>query len=145
MASVSPLVMTYGATPKDWKTFSSTSMGFSVSYPPDWREGVCGTQCVGFSPSSTASDQFVLGILESTDTTENLLAKAQQYLVGKETVKLGTLSWLKLTLQQPQTGVAVTSHFIAHGPQLFEFGTATSDKDVISVYGKMIASFKFLK
>lgn len=144
-ASISPVTIVYDAPGKDWKTYSSTSMGFSVSYPPDWKVGVCGPQCVGLSPLATASTQFVLGILESTGTMEDLLGKAQPYLVAKQTVTAGANTWQKLTLRQPDTGTGVTSHFIAHGAQLFEFGTATSDSAVLSVYGKAIASFKFLK
>lgn len=120
-------------------------MGFSVAYPTDWRVGVCGPQCVGWSPSTIASGQFILGIIKSDNTIEGLLEKAAPYLIAKEDIKAGGLSWLKLTLRQPQTGAMVTSHFVVRGAQLFEFGTATSEADIAAVYGRMIASFKFLK
>ena len=144
-ASTSPLVLVYDPAPKDWATYSSKSMGFSVAYPTDWRVGVCGPQCVGWSPSTIASGQFILGIIKSDNTIEGLLEKAAPYLIAKEDIKAGGLSWLKLTLRQPQTGAMVTSHFVVRGAQLFEFGTATSEADIAAVYGRMIASFKFLK
>jgi hypothetical protein len=145
LASVSPLVIAYDAAPSDWKTYSSASMGFSVSYPSDWRFGSCGIQCVAWAPTSAAEGQFALGIIKSTGTLADLLTKAQPYLANKQTVTAGSNSWLKLTLQQPTTGEIVTSHFIAHGTNLFEFGIATSDASTIAVYGKMLSSFKFLK
>lgn len=145
VASASPLALVYDPAPKGWATYSSKSMGFSVAYPPDWRVGACGSQCVGWSPPTVASKQFALGIIESTGTIEDLLKKAEPYLLAKENIKVGGLSWIKLTLRQPQTGATVTSHFVSRGAQLFEFGTATSDSEIIAAYGRMIASFKFLK
>ena len=145
LASISPLTIAYDTAPKNWISYSSASMGFSIAYPPDWRVGVCGPQCVGWAPSTTASGQFALGLIKSTGTTEELLTKAEPYLIAKEDIKIGGLSWLKLTLRQPQTGTAITSHFVVRGAQLYEFGTASSEPDIISAYGRMIASFKFLK
>ena len=120
-------------------------MGFSVAYAPGWRVQGCGADCVAWAPPTTASSQFILGIIKSTGTIADLLIKAQPYLIAREDIKIGALSWLKLTLRQPQTGTAVTSHFIAHGAQLFEFGTASSEPAIIAAYGRMIASFRFLK
>lgn len=144
-ALVTPLDIAYDTAPKDWKTYSSASMNFSIAYPADWRVGVCGPQCVGWAPPTVASTQYVLGIIESTGTIDDLLKKAEPYLVKKEDIKAGGLSWIKLTLRQPQTGAVVTSHFIVKGDRLYEFGTATTAPDVITAYGRMIASFKFLK
>jgi hypothetical protein len=142
---VTPLTIAYDPAPKDWKSYSSASMNFSISYPSDWTSGICGPQCVGWTPPGTASNQFVVGIIESTGTLEDLEKKAEPYLVKKEDIKIGALTWLKLTLRQPQTGSVVTSHFIVKGDRLYEFGTAQSDPAIITAYGRMIASFKFLK
>jgi hypothetical protein len=144
-ALVTPVAIAYNPAPKDWLKYSSASMNFAVSYPKDWHVGACGLDCVGWAPPTLASTQFALGIIESSGSLDDLLKKAEPYLVKKEDVKVGNLDWIKLTLRQPQTGEAVTSHFIASGTKIYEFGTATSDPAIISVYGSMIASFKFLK
>lgn len=145
IASASPLVISYDDAPKGWKTYSSVSMGFSVSYPSDWSAGVCGAQCVGWAPPTVASNQYMLGIIQSTGSIETLLKNVEQYLVAKEEIPIGKMTWLKLTLRQPQTGALITSHFITRGTELYEFGTASTDTDVIAAYGRMIASFEFLK
>jgi len=137
--------MAYATAPKDWKTYSSASFGFSVAYPSDWSVGPCGSECVGWAPPTGASNQFAIGIIKSSNTIDDLLTKAEPYLIAKEEVKLGTLSWLKLTLRQPQTGSLVTSHFVARGKDMYEFGTAATEADIVAIYGRMIASFRFLK
>jgi hypothetical protein len=73
------------------------------------------------------------------------LTKAKPYLAAKQTVAVGPNTWTKLTLQQPTTGEVVTSHFIARGANLFEFGIAAANADAVAVYGKMLNSFRFLK
>jgi hypothetical protein len=145
VASASPLVLSYTAAPKDWPVFSSKSLGFSVAYPGDWHTGACGADCEGWAPASLASGQFVLGIIKSTGTLDDVLTKAQPYLVAKEDIKIGALTWLKLTLRQPDTNAIFTSHFIVHGTVLYEFGTASPEPAIVATYGSMIASFKFLK
>jgi hypothetical protein len=147
LASVSPLVIQYTTPPADWKTYASASLNFSVSYPPDWKEQACGTGCVGWEPASAQQGQPVLGVIKSTNTLATVLTEAKPYLVKQETIKIGALSWTKLTLQHPTTGDIVTSHFIQRGSSLYEFGTGASDKeaDILKVYGEMLASFKFLK
>lgn len=145
LASVSPVVIAYDAAPSDWKTYSSASMGFSVMYPADWHFGSCGEQCVAWAPATATDGQFALGIIKSTGTLADLITKAQPYLAAKQTITAGANTWTKLTLQQPTTGDVVTSHFIAHGANLFEFGIAASTADVVAIYGKMLSSFKFLK
>lgn len=146
LTSITPVAIAYDGAPKEWKTYrASASMGFTVSYPPDWRAGICGPQCVGWAPETTASGQFVLGVFASNGTLDDILTKAQPFLIAKEDIKTGGLSWLKLTLRQPQTNVGVTTHFIAHGTQVYEFGIATADPDILVTYGRMIGSFKFTK
>jgi len=145
LASVSPIVLAYDAAPTGWKTYASASAGYSVSYPSDWQVGPCAPGCTGWAPPTAASGQYVLGIIESTGTIEELLASAEPYMAAKEEIKAGANTWLKLTLQQPMTGAVVTSHFISHGGRVFEFGTATSDADILKVYGSMIRSLVFTK
>ena len=146
VASASPLVIAYTAAPKDWPIYSSKSLGFSVAYPKDWVAGTCGPDCVGWTPPTLASGQFVLGVIKTAGTTlDDVLTKAQPYLIAREDITAGTLTWLKLTLRQPDSGAMFTSHFIINGTSLYEFGTASTEPDVIAAYGRMIASFKFLK
>ncbi len=145
LASVSPLAVAYDAVPAGWKTYASASAGFKVSYPADWTPGACGTGCVGWAPVGAEAGKFEVGIVRSTGTLEEILKSAEPFMAGKEEIKAGANTWLKLTLQHPATGDIITSHFIAHNGKLFEFGTASSDAKVLESYGKMIASFVFTK
>ena len=145
LASVSPLAVSYDLVPADWKTYASPSAGFKVAYPADWTPSACGAGCVAWAPAGAPATQFALGIVRSDSTIEELLKSAAPFLAGKEEITVGANKWLKLTLQQPTTGDVYTSHFIMHNGKLFEFGMATTDKDVLAVYGKMIKSFVFTK
>jgi len=145
LASVSPIVVSYDVAPADWKSYASVSAGYQVSYPSDWTVGPCAPGCTGWAPPTAASGQFALGIIQSAGTIDELLASAEPYLAAKEEVNAGANTWLKLTLRQPMTGDVITSHFIAHNGQLFEFGTAAADADILKVYGQMIRSFVFTK
>lgn len=145
LASVSPIVIAYDAAPAGWKTYASTSVPFTVQYPADWVTGPCAPGCTGWAPPTTASGQFILGIIESEGTIAELLTSAEPYLAAKEEIKAGANTWTKLTLQQPMTGDVITSHFIEHNGMLYEFGTAASASDVLGVYGSMIRSLVFTK
>gem|GEM_PF-3723830 len=145
LASVSPLAVSYDLVPADWKTYASPSAGFKVAYPSDWTPSPCGTGCIAWTPAGAPGTQPALGIVRSNNTIEELLKSAEPFLAGKEEITVGANAWLKLTLQQPTTGDIYTSHFIMRNGKLFEFGMATSDKDVVAVYGKMINSFVFTK
>lgn len=141
LASVSPVVIAYDQAPADWKTYATAS--YSVRYPADWIAGSCGAPgCTGWAPL-TASSQFVFGIIEYTESLDNFLASASPYIAAREEVTAGTNTWLKLTLQQPLNGLVITSHFIARGAKLYEFGTATADPALLEIYGKMIGSVIF--
>jgi len=145
LASVSPIAIAYDAAPADWKSYASASAGYKVSYPADWSVGPCAPGCTGWAPPTAASGQFALGIIQSAGTIAELLTSAEPYLAAKEEVKAGANTWTKLTLRQPMTGDVITSHFIEHNGQLFEFGTAAADADILKVYGSMIRSFVFTK
>ncbi len=145
VASASPLVIVYDAAPAGWKTYSSASSDFTVSYPSDWNSGTCGQGCTGWSPAGAAAGQFALGIVESAGVLDDLLKTAAPYIVAREDIKAGANTWTKLALQQPQTGNVVTSHFIEHSGKIYEFGTASNDAASLAVYGSMIRSFTFLK
>ena len=145
LASVSPLVLSYDEPGADWKKYATASADFTVSYPSDWTIGSCGTGCTGWAPATAGQGQFAVGVIESAGTLSDIVSKAQPFLVRQEQVKEGANTWTKLTLQQPTTGDIVTSHFIQHGKNIVEFGTATSDADILKVYGSMIRSFTFTK
>lgn len=145
LASVSPIAIAYDAAPADWKSYASASAGYKVSYPADWSVGPCAPGCTGWAPPTAASGQFALGIIQSAGTIAELLTSAEPYLAAKEEVKAGANTWTKLTLRQPMTGDVITSHFIEHNGQLFEFGTAAADADILKIYGSMIRSFVFTK
>ncbi len=145
LASVSSPAIAYGSVPDGWKTYASPSFGFSVEYPSNWIVGSCGAQCIGWAPSSATDGQLAVGISKSTTTLDDVLTDAKAFLAAQETVKLGSVTWLKLTLQHPVTGAVITSYFTARGSSVYEFGTATDDTDILNVYGTMLSSFKFLK
>jgi hypothetical protein len=145
LASVTPVAIAYDTPPADWKTYSSASAGYSVSYPADWTFGPCAPGCMGWAPPTSPSGQFVMGIIETEGTIEALLTSAEPYLAAKEEIKAGDNTWTKLTLQQPMTGDVVTSHFIEKDGILYEFGTATDDTALLVIYGTMIRSFTFMK
>lgn len=145
LASVSPLVVAYEPAASDWKVYASASAGFKVSYPANWTPGVCGAGCVAWAPAGSSATSFAVGIVRSNGTLADVLKQAEPFLVAKEEITAGANKWTKLTLQQPTTGDIITSHFIVHGGKLFEFGTATSDKKILDVYGAMIRSFVFTR
>lgn len=132
-------------TPTDWLTYSSASLGFSISYPSDWKYENCGPQCVGWEPKSAAAGELALGIIRSPGTIDKVLTSAKQYLVSQKTLNTGTVSWLTLTLKHPTTGDIITSNFVAQGANLYEFGTAATQQDIVDIYNTMLYSFKFLK
>lgn len=144
-ATATPVVIAYDPAPSDWAVYASTSLGYSVSYPKDWRMNSCGTGCVGWSTAAMKEGEFALGIIQTTGTLDTLLKDAEQYISAKESLDIDGNTWTKLTLKEPTAGTLITTHFIQQGEKLYEFGSSMIDADILSTYGRMISSFKFLK
>ncbi len=144
-ASPTPVVIAYDDAPSDWPVYSSASLGYSVSYPKDWKMSSCGPGCVGWSTAEMKAGEFALGIIQTTGTLDTLLKDAEQYISAKEQLDINGNAWIRLTLKEPTAGTLITTHFIQQGEKLYEFGSSMLDANILSTYGQMIRSFKFLK
>lgn len=143
-ASSSPVTIAYDAADADWAVYSSASLNLKVSYPKDWKHGSCGATCIAFGRNAK-DGQFVTGISVTANTLVDIASKAAPYIIARQEAKVGDITWTKLTLKQPTTGDLFTSHFTEHKGKLYEFGIGSTDAANISVYGKMLSSFSFLK
>jgi len=144
-ASVSlPGPLTYAPAAANWQSFSSASLGFSVRYPKDWTSAYCGTDCIAFALASDA-EQLVMGISVGNGALADLVAQAAPYIVASESARVGATDWLRLTLQQPQTGDIFTSHFTERAGRLFEVGINSTDPALLNLYASVIRSLIFTK
>ena len=144
-ASVSlPGPLSYAAPAADWQSFSSTSLGFSVRYPKDWVSASCGDGCIAFALASE-SDALITGVSVSPGTLADLVDQAAPYALASESVTLNGITWLRLTLQQPQTGNIFTSHFAERDGEVYEVGINTTEQSLLDRYASILRSFSFLK
>lgn len=139
-----PGPLAYAPAGAEWQSYSSSSLGFTVRYPRDWTTASCGSGCVAFALASDA-EQLVMGISAGPGTLTDLLAMAAPYIIASESARVGTTDWLRLTLQQPQTGEIFTSHYVEHAGKLFEVGINKTDPALLNVYGSIIRSLTFTK
>lgn len=141
---VTPPTITYGAPGADWQKFSSASLGFSVTYPKNWKLQACGAGCIAWAQAS-APTELIAGISTSRGALSDILTKAAPYVIASGSVTFNKIQWTRLTLQEPQTGSVFTSHYAVSGPNVIEFGINTTDTTLLGLYGKMVQSFTFLK
>jgi hypothetical protein len=141
--SASPLAVAYGTVPADWQSYASSSLGLKVSYPKDWQETSCGQGCIGFAPAD--SSNLVIGINVAVGTLAQIASEAAPYELSHEQVTVGSISWLKIVLKQPQTEKIFISHFTQCSDMIYEFGLAVQDPVLAEIFGKMIRSFSFIK
>lgn len=144
LPSVTPLSINYGTTDASWTTYASASAGFTVKYPHDWTVTPCGSGCVSWAPPGQP-DQPIAGITVSEGTLSTVLDQAGPYLVASESLKVGSVQWLKLSLQQPTTGDLFTTFFVQHGTKIYEVGVSTIPQDTLDQFGALLKSFTFTK
>lgn len=139
-----PGPLTYAPAAAGWQSFSSASLGFSVRYPKDWTSAYCGPDCIAFALASDA-EQLIMGISVGDGVLADLVAQAAPYIVASESARVGATDWLRLTLQQPQTGDIFTSHFTERAGRLFEVGINSTDPALLELYASVIRSLTFTK
>ncbi len=142
--SATPVPLTYGTPDADWVQYASASLGFKLRIPKDWVASSCGAKCVGWAMSSDPQ-KLVTGVIIMPGKLQDILTESAPYAVASSSVKINSITWEKVTLQQPATGDLFTTHLTQRGSNVYEFGITAQEPALLDVYGKMLTSFTFTR
>jgi hypothetical protein len=109
----------------NWKTYTNSTLGYTVQYPTDWSTKdftsiMSGyTNYIGLRPTSLPNDTLALIYSYTTDTTvANAVARLKQDLsanstfIGQTQETLNGLSWTKLSFRNNSHPTVLPTYYI---------------------------------
>jgi len=96
------------------RTYTDTALGFAIDYPADWNvDGVQGASVWLSNPTTSGEERQAINIATlAGESLEAMLDNVEQgsfgpYLIMAESVQLGGMEALKVTLRQAPEGLSL--------------------------------------
>lgn len=143
------------ANSKDWKTFSSTTYGYTIKYPTDWDyKDTTATAMseIGFKPK-TQKDSYAIAVTVEKSNLDYSVAVVKKQMSDTTTYKnktTATLNGQEFTVlnfeNKSDSKIKPAVYLVAKDDLVYRFTTGTSsDNNTNSIVSEMINTFQLTK